>query len=251
MILLLFCASVLKCLKEKNQESVIKLILPAGGTQLTKATREHIDRWLISLLDYLNFVTTYNQSGMFTFRIRTAVDSSPCVESLLPCCSVGLREITSAVGVSSYFTPWHQDVSTDVRVSGFLAMTWLIYLWDDSSCSTTHHVVFVCRICETKQCVAFACQKSNVRACFRGRMAWRRRQCLCPRLTCGWHGPCQTGRQVALGSRSRMWVFEPCWTNPHAHSNADRAKAIWVTKVIQFGVLHMLQGGNSLFPRGE
>lgn len=36
----------------------------------------------------------------------------------------------------------------------------------------------------------------------------------CPQMTCGWQGLWQTGRQVALGSRSRTWVFGLCCTNP-------------------------------------
>ena len=46
---------------------------------------------------------------------------------------------------------------------------------------------------------------------------------------CGWQGPCQTGRQVALGSHSRTWVLEPCCTSPcartHRHAHPEPAES--------------------------
>ncbi len=66
----------------------------------------------------------------------------------------------------------------------------------------------------------FARHKCDVRAYVRCRRAWRGLERSCPQMTCGWHGLCQTGRQVALGSHSRTWVFEPCCTNSHVHTNA-------------------------------
>lgn len=101
--------------------------------------------------------------------------------------------------------------------------------------------------------VVFARHKCDVRAYVRCRRAWRGLKGSCPQMTCRWHGLCQTGRQVALGSHSRTWVFEPCCTNPQVHTNTGPStpKAGWVTKMMCLGgglALCMLQAGNC-FPK--
>lgn len=53
--------------------------------------------------------------------------------------------------------------------------------------------------------------------------SWRGPKGSCPQMMCEWQGLCQTGRQVALGSHSRTWVFEPCCRNPHVHTKTGHA----------------------------
>lgn len=86
-------------------------------------------------------------------------------------------------------------------------------------------------------CLVFAHPKCDVRAYVRCRRARRGRKGSWPQMTCGWHSLCQTGRQVALGSHSRTWVFEPCCTSPHGHTNTGTRtpKAGWVTGTMHLG----------------
>lgn len=65
--------------------------------------------------------------------------------------------------------------------------------------------------------------KCAMRVYVRCRSGWRSFRGSCPQMTCGWQGLCQTGRQVALGFRSRTWVLKPCCTGPScAHTQTGR-----------------------------
>lgn len=79
----------------------------------------------------------------------------------------------------------------------------------------------------------FAHHICDVRVCVRCRTVWRGWKHLLPQMMCGCLKLCQTGRQVALSSHSRMWVSEPCCTKPpHVHTKPGicTPRAGWLTK---------------------
>lgn len=102
--------------------------------------------------------------------------------------------------------------------------------------------------------------KCAMRLYVRFRSAWRSLRGSCPQMTGGWQGLCQTGRQVALGSRSRTWVLKPCCTGPscartqtgrHAHPEPAESQRRCAWGCLASRHRSMLQAGNGMFPWGE